>query len=126
MIDRINAPGLPKPQSPYSHAVKAGGFIYVSGQVSLDPATDQFVFGTVAEETRRTIENINTILEAAGAGIEDVVKCAVFLSDVRDFAEMNAVYDEFFGSAKPARTTVQAALPGKGLKVEIDCVAYKP
>jgi 2-iminobutanoate/2-iminopropanoate deaminase len=126
MIDRINAPGLPQSQSPYSHAVKAGGFIYVSGQVSLDPSTNQFVFGTVAEETRRTIDNIKTILEAAGAGIEDVVKCSVFLLDIRDFAEMNAVYEEFFGVAKPARSTVQATLPGKGLKVEIDCVAYKP
>jgi 2-iminobutanoate/2-iminopropanoate deaminase len=80
----------------------------------------------VADETRRTIENIKAILQAAGAGIEDVVKCSVFLSDIRDFAEMNAVYDEYFGAAKPARTTVQATLPGKGIKVEIDCVAYKP
>jgi 2-iminobutanoate/2-iminopropanoate deaminase len=126
MIDRITAPGGPKPQGPYSHAVKAGGFIYVSGQASLDPATNQFVVGTVADETRRTIENIKAILQAAGAGIEDVVKCSVFLSDIRDFAEMNAVYDEYFGAAKPARTTVQATLPGKGIKVEIDCVAYKP
>lgn len=126
MIERVTAPGGPKPQGPYSHAVKAGGFIYVSGQASLDPATNQFVVGTVADETRRTIKNIQAILKAAGASLQDVVKCSVFLSDIRDFAEMNTVYDEFFGAAKPARTTVQATLPGKGIKVEIDCVAYKP
>ncbi len=126
MIERITAPGAPAPQGPYSHAVRAGDFIYVSGQAALDPATNQFVVGTVAEETRRTIGNIESILQAAGAGLADVVKCSVFLSDIRDFAEMNEVYNEFFGQAKPARTTVQATLPGKGIKVEIDCVAYKP
>ena len=126
MIDRITAAGAPSAQGPYSHAVKAGGFIYVSGQACLDPKTNTFVTGTVQEETRRTIENIQAILEAAGATLADVIKCSVFLSDIRDFAEMNAVYDEYFGEAKPARTTVQATLPGKGIKVEIDCVAYKP
>lgn len=126
MIERITAEGAPSPQGPYSHAVKAGDFIYVSGQASLDPATNQFVVGTVADETRRTIGNIESILKSAGAGLEDVIKCSVFLSDIRDFAEMNAVYEEYFGKAKPARTTVQAILPGKGIKVEIDCVAHKP
>jgi 2-iminobutanoate/2-iminopropanoate deaminase len=126
MIDRITAPGAPAPQGPYSHAVKAGGFIYVSGQAALDPKTNKFVVGTVAEETRLTIENIKSILSGAGADLSHVIKCSVFLSDIRDFAEMNEVYNEYFGAAKPARTTVNAVLPGKGIKVEIDCVAYKP
>lgn len=123
-IQRVTAQGAPNPQGPYSHAVKAGGFVYVSGQAALDPATSKPIHGTVAEETRRTLENLKEILEAAGASLEDVVKCSVFLADIRDFAAMNAVYAEYFDAAKPARTTVQAALPAAGLKVEIDCVAY--
>jgi 2-iminobutanoate/2-iminopropanoate deaminase len=126
MIERITAPGAPQPRGPYSHAVRAGDFIYVSGQAAIDPRTNEFAIGTVAEETRRTLDNIRSILQAAGATLEDVVKCSVFLTDVRNFAEMNAVYEEYFGKAKPARTTVQAALPAVGVKVEIDCVAYKP
>ena len=126
MIERITAQGAPAPQGPYSHAVRAGDFIYVSGQASLDPATNTFITGSVEDETRRTIGNIESILKSAGATLADVVKCSVFLADIRDFAEMNAVYDEYFGAAKPARTTVQAVLPGKGIKVEIDCIAYKP
>jgi 2-iminobutanoate/2-iminopropanoate deaminase len=126
MLERITAPGAPQPRGPYSHAVRAGDFIYVSGQAAIDPKTNEFAIGTVAEETRRTLDNIRSILEAAGASLEDVVKCSVFLADVRSFAEMNAVYEEFFGKAKPARTTVQAVLPAIGVKVEIDCVAYKP
>jgi len=126
MIERITAPGAPEPAGPYSHAVRAGDFIYVSGQAAIDPATNTFKIGTVAEETRQTLENIRSILGAAGAEMTDVVKCSVFLADIRDFAEMNKVYAEFFGNAKPARTTVSATLPAHGLKVEIDCVAYKP
>ena len=125
MIERITAEGAPAPQGPYSHAVRAGDFIYVSGQASLDPATNTFITGSVEDETRRTIGNIESILKSAGAALADVVKCSVFLADIRDFAEMNAVYDEYFGAAKPARTTVNAQLPAHGLKVEIDCVAYK-
>ena len=90
-----------------------------SGRRELQP-------GTVAEETHRTIQNVQAILKAAGAELSDVVKCSVFLSDIRDFAEMNTVYGEYFGAAKPARTTVSAQLPAHGLKVEIDCIAYKP
>jgi 2-iminobutanoate/2-iminopropanoate deaminase len=106
--------------------VRAGDFIYVSGQVAINPKTNQFEPATVADETRRTIENIRAILQAAGADLADVVKCSVFLADIRDFAAMNEVYAQFFGEAKPARSTVQATLPAPGMKVEIDCVAYKP
>ena len=123
-IRRVTAQGAPNPQGPYSHAVVAGGFVYVSGQAALDPETSKPIAGTVAKETHRTIQNIRAVLEAAGASLEDVVKCSVFLADIRDFAAMNAVYAEYFGRAKPARTTVQAVLPAAGMKVEIDCVAY--
>ena len=123
-IKRITAAGAPDPQGPYSHAVSAGGFVYVSGQAALDPETSKPINGTVEDETHRTIRNIKAILEASGVGLDDVIKCSVFLSDIRDFGAMNAVYAEYFGRAKPARTTVQATLPAAGLKVEIDCVAF--
>lgn len=126
MIERIMAPGGPSPRGPYSHAVRAGDFIFVSGQAALNPATNASEPGTVAEETHQTIKNVQSILQAAGADLSDVVKCSVFLADIRDFAEMNQVYEEYFGQAKPARTTVNALLPAQGLKVEIDCIAYKP
>lgn len=123
-IERVTARDAPNPQGPYSHAVKAGGFVYVSGQAALDPKTSKPINGTVAEETRRTLENVKAILAASGASLQDVVKCSVFLADIRDFRAMNEVYAEYFGQAKPARTTVQSTLPASGLKVEIDCVAY--
>lgn len=123
-IERITALDAPNPQGPYSHAVKAGGFIYVSGQAALDPETSKPINGTVAEETRRTLENVKAILAASGASLADVVKCSVFLADIRDFKALNEVYAEYFDEAKPARTTVQSMLPASGLKVEIDCVAY--
>ena len=126
MLERIIAPGAATPRGPYSHAVRAGDFIYVSGQGPLDPATNQFKLGDVASETRQTLENIRLILRACGADLQDVVKCSVFLTDIKDFAGMNVVYSEFFGEIRPARTTVQATLPGRDTKVEIDCVAYKP
>jgi 2-iminobutanoate/2-iminopropanoate deaminase len=126
MLERIIAPGGAAPRGPYSHAVRAGDLIFVSGQGPVDPATGQGKLGDVASETRLTLENIRTILRACGADVADVVKCGVFLSDIRDFAAMNPVYAEFFGDNKPARTTVQALLPLQGSKVEIDCVAYKP
>ena len=126
MIERILAPGAPEPRGPYSHAVRAGDFIYVSGQVAINPQSNKLEQGTVASETRMTIENIRAILKAAGADLGDVIKCSVFLADIRDFSAMNEVYGEYFGAAKPARTTVQATLPAQGIKVEIDCVAYKP
>lgn len=126
MIERINMPGAPKPRGPYSHAVRAGDFIYVSGQGPVDPQTNEFSFGDIKHETRIVLDNVRRILEGSGATMADVVKCSVFLADRNDFSAMNEVYAEFFGDAKPARTTVEVVLPMEGMKVEIDCVAYKP
>jgi len=127
MIERLSPPGVATPRGPYSPAVRAGGFIYVSGQIPIDPVTNQTVLGDVKTETRQVLSNIQRILEGCGATMADVVKCGVFLADVKDFAAMNEVYAEFFGEAKPARTTIGVgALPLPGAKVEIDAVAYKP
>jgi 2-iminobutanoate/2-iminopropanoate deaminase len=127
MIERLSPPGVAIPRGPYSPAVRAGGFIYVSGQIPIDPVTNQTVLGDVKDETRQVLNNIKRILEGCGATMADVVKCGVFLADVKDFAGMNEVYAEFFGEAKPARTTIGVgALPLPGAKVEIDAVAYKP
>ncbi|MGA2269898.1 MAG: RidA family protein [Bryobacteraceae bacterium] len=126
MIEHISPPGVPAPRGPYSPAVRAGDFIYVSGQVPVDPATQQLVSGDVRQETRQTLTNIMRILDGCGAALSNVVKCQVFLADGKDFAAMNEVYAEFFGEAKPARTTVVAAFAIPGIKVEIDAVAYRP
>jgi 2-iminobutanoate/2-iminopropanoate deaminase len=126
MIERITPPGATAPRGPYSPAVRAGDFIFVSGQGPVDPATNQLSYGDIAHEARLTLGNIARILEGCGASMADVVKCGVFLADGRDFAAMNAVYAEFFGDQKPARTTVEAKFADPRMKVEIDCVAYQP
>src|SRR5690242_14038695 len=125
-IERIFPPGIPSPRGPYSPAVRAGDFIYVSGQGPVDPATDQLSLSGIQHETRVVLTNIRTILEGCGATLADVVKCTVFLQDAREFAKMNEVYAEFFGAAKPARTTVEAKFHVPEMRVEIDCIAYKP
>ena len=124
-IERIRPAGVPSPRGPYSPAVRAGDFIYVSGQGPVDPATDQLSFGDIAHETRLTLGNIQRVLEGCGASLADVVKCTVYLADFREFAGMNAVYAEFFGDAKPARTTVEAQMVMPPMRIEIDCIAYK-
>jgi 2-iminobutanoate/2-iminopropanoate deaminase len=126
MIERITPPGVPAPRGPYTPAVRAGDFIFVAGQGPIDPATNQMSYGDIRHETRLVLSNIKRILEGCGASIEDVVKCSVFLVDGRDFAAMNEVYAEFFGNAKPARTTVEAKFVSPPMKVEIDAIAYKP
>jgi len=126
MIERITPPGVPVPRGPYSPAVRAGDFIYVSGQGPIDPATQQLSPGDIRHQTRRVLSNIQKILEGCGASMADVVKCSVFLSDASDFAAMNEVYAEFFGDEKPTRTTVEAKFVLADMKVEIDAIAYKP
>jgi 2-iminobutanoate/2-iminopropanoate deaminase len=126
MIERINPTGVPAPRGPYSPAVRAGDFIFVSGQVPVDPATGQLVYEDIGTETRQVLNNIKAILDACGAEMTDVVRCGVFLGDGNDFAAMNAVYAEFFGDAKPARATVVTGFAVPGIRVEIEAVAYKP
>jgi len=126
MIERITPPGAPTPRGPYSPAVRAGDFIFVSGQGPIDPQTNELFRGDIRRQTRLVLGNIQRILEGCGASMADVVKCSVFLADARHFAAMNEVYAEFFGVQKPARTTVEARFVAPGMKVEIDCVAYRP
>ena len=126
MIERISPKGIPEPRGPYSPAVRAGDFIFLSGQGPIDPATNAFSYGDIKHETRIVLNNIRTVLEGCGATLADVVKCSVFISNGRDFAAMNEVYTEFLGGAKPARTTVETKFADPTMKVEIDCIAYKP
>jgi 2-iminobutanoate/2-iminopropanoate deaminase len=126
MIERITPPGTPAPMGPYSPAVRAGDFLFVSGQGPVDPATQKMSYGDIQHETRIVLGNIKRILEGCGASMADVVKCSVFISDGKDFAAMNQVYAEFFGNQKPARTTVETGFADPKMKVEIDCIAYKP
>jgi len=126
MIEKIHPAGAPAPQGPYTPALRAGDFIFVSGQGPIDPHTNQFRYGDIQAETRLVLSNIQAILQAAGATMQDVVKCSVFLADGKDFQAMNRVYEECFAGHKPARTTVEAKFANPKMTVEIDCIAYKP
>ena len=123
---KMHGASIPKPRGPYSPFVRAGDFVFVSGQGPVDPATDQLSLGDIGHETGIVLENIRRILAQAGATPADVVKCSVFLKDAGEFKQMNEVYAEFFGDQKPARTTVEAQFANPVMKVEIDCIAYKP
>lgn len=127
MIERISPPGAPAPRGPYSPAVRAGDYIFVSGQIAVDPITNETKLGDIQSETRQVLNNIKSILEGCGSSLADVVRCGVYLINADDFKPMNEIYSEYFGSAKPARTTIiVASLPLKEAKIEIDAMAYKP
>src|SRR5260221_6615140 len=122
----VHAPNLPKPVGPYSPGMGFERLVFVSGQGGVDPATGR-IADDVERQTEQCLKNVQTILEAAGSGLPHVLRCGVFLLDMREFAKMNGVYARAFGDHRPARTTVQVAgLPGEGLRVEIDAVAYRP
>ena len=123
----VHAEGLPKPVGPYSPGMIFERLVFVSGQGATDPATGQLAGLDVETQTEQVFRNIRTILQAAGSDLPYVLRCGVFLVDMRDFEKMNAVYAKVFGDHRPARTTVQvASLPVAGLRVEIDVVAYRP
>ena len=123
MRERVQTENAPAAIGPYSQAIKAGGFVFVSGQISIDPKTGEFIAGSIAEQTERVFKNLAAVLEAAGSSLDQVVKTTVFLADMKEFAAMNDVYAKFFSGAPPARATVAAAGLPKDARVEIDAVA---
>lgn len=119
-------PSVPRPLGPYSPAVQAGPFIYLSGQTPVDPATGRLLEGTVAQQTVRVLQNLDAVLQGVGASWSAVVKTTVFLRDMADFAEMNGAYAEYLGETRPARSTVAVAGLPLDARVEIEAVAYLP
>lgn len=120
IVSTDKAPGA---IGPYSQAIKAGGMVFCSGQIPINPATGNFVSDVVSEQTEQVLKNLSEVLIAAGTSLDNVVKTTVFLADMNDFAEMNEVYSQFFSDNKPARATVQAARLPRDAKVEIECIA---
>jgi 2-iminobutanoate/2-iminopropanoate deaminase len=118
----VFTPNAPTPKAPYSQGIVANGFVFVSGQVAIDPQTGDPVHGTFEDELRLALSNLKAILEAAGSGLDKVVKVTVFLADMTNFPKLNEIYREFFPQPYPARTTIQAQPPG-GFQVEVECIA---
>jgi 2-iminobutanoate/2-iminopropanoate deaminase len=114
----------PQAIGPYSQAIKAGGFVFASGQIPIDPATGQFVSGGIAEQTEQVMKNLTAVLEAAASGLDRVVKTTVFLADMSEFAAMNEVYGKFFTNDPPARATIQATRLPRDARVEIEAIAF--
>ncbi len=123
-LESVQTKQAPKAIGPYSQAIKVDGWVFCSGQIALDPATDHLVVGDVAAQTERVLENLAAVLEAAGGSLASVVRTTVFLADMGDFTAMNEVYERHFGEHRPARSTIAAAGLPRSVRVEIDCVAY--
>lgn len=119
IVSTENAPGA---IGPYSQAIKTGNLVFVSGQIPIDPKTNEFVSNDVAEQTVQVLKNLSAVLEAAGSSLSNVIKTTVFLADMNDFGAMNEIYAEYFGDNKPARATVQAARLPRDAKVEIEAI----
>ncbi|MEN8126509.1 MAG: RidA family protein [Planctomycetota bacterium] len=122
-MDIIKTSQAPEAIGPYSQAVTAGGLIFCSGQIPLDPKTMTLIGDTVAQQTTQVLKNLDEVLKAAGSGLDKVLKTTVFLKDMNDFVEMNKVYADAFGDHKPARATVEVARLPKDVMVEIECIA---
>jgi 2-iminobutanoate/2-iminopropanoate deaminase len=121
----IATKNAPQAIGPYSQAIKASGFVFCSGQIAIDPATGQVITGDVAAQTDRVLHNLSEILAAAGSGLGKVVRCTVFLKNMSEFAAMNEVYDKYFNSSPPSRSTVEVACLPKNVLVEIDAIALE-
>ena len=123
MKKQVQTDKAPKAIGPYSQAIIANGFVFCSGQIPIDPATGNLLTGTIEDETRQVLKNVEAVLEAAGSSFDEVVKATVFLQDMNDFAKMNGVYGEFFKTPFPARAAVQVARLPRDVKVEIEAIA---
>jgi 2-iminobutanoate/2-iminopropanoate deaminase len=123
MKQQVQTDNAPAAIGPYSQAIKAGGFVFVSGQIPIDPKTGQFVSGGIAEQTEQVLKNVSAVLEAAGSSLDRVVKTTVFLADMKEFSGMNEVYAKYFSGPPPARATVAAAGLPRDARVEIEAVA---
>jgi len=121
--ERIHTENAPAAIGPYSQAIKAGGFVFVSGQIAINPQTGELIAGGIAEQTERVLKNVSAVLEAAGSSLDQVVKTTVFLADMKEFSAMNEVYATFFSETPPARATVAAAGLPRDVRVEIEAVA---
>lgn len=121
----LHSEKAPKAVGPYSQAIEAGGFVFASGQLPIDPLTNQFAEGGVKEQTRQSLTNARNVLESAGLGLSNVVKTTVFLSDMENFAAMNEVYAEFFKEPYPARSAFAVKTLPKGALVEVECIAAR-
>lgn len=123
MIETVSTENAPKALGPYSQALKAGGFVWCSGQIPINPATGAIEAVTIEDQTRQVIENLSNVLSAAGSSLASVVKTTVFIRDMNDFAALNGVYAEMFGETKPARSCVEVSRLPKDVKIEIEAVA---
>jgi len=122
----ISALGAPEAAGPYSHAVKSGGLLFCSGQTPLDPSTGKLVEGSIGDQTRRCLENLQVVAAAAGASLDDAVRMGIYVTDMGTFGEVNEAYAAFFGSGWPARSTVEVSALPLGARVEIDAVIALP
>jgi 2-iminobutanoate/2-iminopropanoate deaminase len=125
MRKTIATPNAPQAIGPYSQAIQYGDFLFVSGQIAIDPTTGDIVAGDIETQTERVLKNITVIIEAAGMSLQDVVKCTCFLKDMNDFAKFNAVYGNYFGEILPARETVEVARLPKDVLVEVSAICGK-
>jgi 2-iminobutanoate/2-iminopropanoate deaminase len=121
----IRTDKAPQAIGPYSQGIAAGGFVFCSGQIPIDPATGKIVEGGIEEQTRRVIKNLAAVLEAAGSSLDRVVKCTVMIADLNDFAAMNKIYAEYFKTPAPARATFEVSSLAMNARIEIDCIAVK-
>jgi len=123
MKEIVSTPNAPQAIGPYSQAVKAGGFVFLSGQIPIDPATNQVIEGDISRQTERVLENLSAVLQAAGSSLDHAVKVTVFLKNMEEFAAMNSVYGRYFKNKPPVRSTVEVARLPKDVLVEIDVIA---